>query len=139
MLIERIFIQARVRTCTVCLHPEDPTHPVRCISESCPCHGPAGGGLCSYSSEVDSAAYARVAWHLKRQGPCALRSLHTGVLLTPDSGRVVREAPKRDKPAKRVGGKTAPKEKRPAPRQLYDGPDGLLDRLEAKVRAGRTG
>ena len=87
--IERIFLQARVRYCLVCLHPEDPTLPVRCASESCPCHGQASGGLCSYDSEVDSYAYSRVAHHLKKQGSCEVRVMHTGVLLTPDSGHVI--------------------------------------------------
>ena len=137
--IERIFLQARVRYCLVCLHPEDPTLPVRCASESCPCHGQASGGLCSYDSEVDSYAYSRVAHHLKKQGPCEVRVTRTGVLLTPDSGHVILAAMKRDKPVKGAA-KAAKQEKKAAPRQrqLYDGPDGILDRLEAKVRTGAT-
>jgi hypothetical protein len=64
-----------------------------------------------------------------------VRVLHTGVLLTPDSGHVIRAAMKRDKPVKGAA-KAAKEEKKAAPRQrqLYDWPDGILDRLEAKVR-----
>ena len=130
--IERIFLQARVRYCLVCLHPEDPTLPVRCRSESCPCHGQAGGGLCSYDSEVDGYAYSRVASHLKKQGPCDVRVLSTGILLTPDSGHVKISRPKSPKPAKAVRG-AVKKPAMPRQRRQYDGPDGILDRLEAKV------
>ena len=133
--IERIFLQARVRYCLVCLHPEDPTLPVRCASESCSCHGKGGGGLCSYDSEVDGYAYSRVASHLKKQGPCDVRVLSTGILLTPDSGHVKISRPKSPKPDKAVRG-AVKKPAMPRQRRQYDGPDGILDRLEAKVKGG---
>ena len=112
--IERIFLQARVRYCLVCLHPEDPTLPVRCRSESCPCHGQASGGLCSYDSEVDSYAYWRVANHLKKQGPCEVRVMHTVVLLTPDSGHVILAAIREISLSR---GRRGAVEKKAAPRQ----------------------
>jgi hypothetical protein len=143
MLIERIFLAIRVRHCSVCSHPEDPTMPVRCAGESCTCHAGATGGLCSYESPVDSHGYSRVAHHLKRQGPCTILIVPNGVLLTPDSGRVKVSRPKSPKPAKDVpeqagivGLRAKPARGRVQPRQtrMFDGPDGILDRLEAKVR-----
>jgi hypothetical protein len=143
MLIERIFLVVQVRRCSVCGHPEDPTMPVRCAGESCACHANASGGLCSYESPVDSYGYSRVAHHLKRQGPCTILIVHNGVLLTPDSGHVKVSRPKSPKPAKdgperaeSAGPRAKPARGRVQRTQtrMFDGPDGILDRLEAKVR-----
>jgi len=143
MLIERIFLAIRVRHCSVCSQPEDPTMPVRCAGESCACHAGATGGLCSYESPVDSHGYSRVAHHLKRQGPCTILIVPNGVLLTPDSGHVKVSRPKSPKPAKAAPERAESAGLRAKPAsgrvqrtqtRMFDGPDGILDRLEAKVR-----